>query len=318
VSVVLVVAGLVGLYFGGEVLVRNASRLAGLLGVPPMAVGLTVVAFGTSAPELAATVVAAVRGAPAIAIGNVIGSNIANIGLILGLTALVYPLVTRWSFVRREVPFMVGATVVTMVLTLDGRLGALEGILLMAGLAAFVLLAFRGGPPARAASWEHTADAPAPATVGPTAARSPVAALLLALVGIGVLVAAAQALVVGAVDIAEGFGVSQRVIGLTLVAVGTSLPEMASSLVAAVRRETDIILGNVIGSNVFNLLCVLAIAALVRPMEVDVDTVRVDALVMLAFSVVVVPMVMTGLRLGRREGAVLLAGYVAYVVLLFS
>jgi cation:H+ antiporter len=306
VDVLLVVVGLLGLYLGGELLVRSASALARALGLSPLVIGLTVVAFGTSAPELAATIAAALRGAPEIALGNVVGSNIANVGLILALTALVFPLVTRWAFVRRELPVLLAATALGSLLLLDGRLGRPEGVVLLLGLVAFLALSFRGGSPT-----EAVAD---PSPRSGSVARS----AALATLGIGVLVGGAQALVAGAVDIAAALGVSERVIGLTMVAIGTSLPELASSIVAALRRETDIILGNIVGSNVFNLFAVLGVAALVHPITVDAVAVRADLLVMAAFSIVMVPMVLRGLRLGRREGAALLAAYGVYVAFLFS
>jgi cation:H+ antiporter len=309
VDAALVVIGIAGLYGGGDLLVKHAARLARVVGLSPLVIGLTVVAFGTSAPELAATVVAAVRGVPEIALGNVIGSNIANIGLILGLTALLYPLATRWGFVKRELPFLVVATMAAAAMLLDGRLDRVEGGVLLAGLALFLVVALRGAPlpPAHPAS-EQPPRRPAGATWRE---------LALAMLGIVVLVAAAQALVSGATGIARGFGVSERVIGLTMVAVGTSLPELASSLVAVLRRETDIILGNVIGSNVFNLLSVLAVAGLVHPIAVDAAQLRLDLAVMLGFTLVAVAMLLTGMRVGRREGAALLLAYAAYVLLLF-
>jgi cation:H+ antiporter len=309
VDVVLVLLGVAGLYAGGELLVRNASRLAAALGLSPLVIGLTVVAFGTSAPELAATLAAAFRGAAEIATGNVVGSNIANVGLILGLMALVYPLMTSWAFIRREVPFMVLATVLALALFADGRLGALEGSVLLAAMAAFLLLAFRAPG--------EVATAAVPAVVDGGRRGSALVPLALALTGIAVLIGGAQALVAGAVSIAQDLGVSQRVIGLTMVAIGTSLPELASSMVAALRRETDLILGNIVGSNVFNLLFVLGLAALVHPFEVDVVALRIDLIVMTGFSLVLVPMVITGLRVGRAEGAVLLLAYGAYVAFLF-
>jgi cation:H+ antiporter len=340
VDVILVVIGVIALYFGGELLVRHASSLAAALGISPMVVGLTVVAFGTSAPELAATLVAAWRGAPELAVANVIGSNVANIGLILGLTALAYPLVSNASFVRREVPWMLLASVLAVPLLADGRIGRPEGFLLWAALALFLVAAFRtrsveeavdlnvavgaGGGPAVAAPGDPAAtaagaspagsvpDGPAqrPGTIG----RS----VVWIAVGIAALALGAQALVDGATGLALALGVPQRVIGLTLVAVGTSLPELASSLVAALRRETDIILGNVIGSNLFNLLAVLGTAAVVHPIAVEAATVRIDLLVMLAFAVVVVPLLLWGgHRIGRRGGIVLVVGYGAYIAWLF-
>jgi cation:H+ antiporter len=309
VNVVLVVVGLVGLYLGGELLVRSASSLARALGISPMVIGLTVVAFGTSAPELAATLVAAFRGAPELAVANVVGSNIANIGLILGLTALAYPLATSTAFLRREVPWMLAATLLAMPLLFDGRLGRVEGLLLWLALAVFLLAAFRSGG-APAVVMDEVIDAAA-------APRRPWRDALSVAAGVAILAYGAHALVTGATALALIWGVPERVIGLTLVALGTSLPELASSLVAALRRETDIILGNVIGSNLFNLLAVLGTAAVVHPIEVPVAGLRLDLLIMLGFALAVVPLMLVGRRLGRRDGALLLAAYLAYVLWLY-
>jgi len=309
VNVVLVVIGLVGLYLGGELLVRSASSLARALGISPMVIGLTVVAFGTSAPELAATLVAALRGAPELAVANVVGSNVANIGLILGLTALAYPLASNASFLRREVPWMLGATVLALPLLFDGRLGRLEGLLLWFALAVFLLAAFRsGGAPAVLVE---------DGVSGAAAERRPWRDVLGVAAGVAILAYGAHALVTGATALALIWGVPERVIGLTLVALGTSLPELASSLVAALRRETDIILGNVIGSNLFNLLLVLGTAAVVHPIEVPPVGLRLDLAIMLVFALAVPPLMLADGRLGRRRGALLLVAYVAYVVWLY-
>ncbi len=306
-DVALVVVGLAGLAYGGDLLVANASRLAGALGVSPMVIGLTVVAFGTSAPELAASVVAALRGSPELALGNVIGSNIANVGLILGASALMWPLATRWSFVRKEVAFMIGASIAAALLLLDGELSRLDAGLLLVGLVVFLFVSFRGGGMA------------APAAPLVAAERTPSSRpALLALAGAGLLALAAHALVTGAVGLAEVWGVSERVIGLTMVAIGTSLPELASSVAAAVRRQGDIVLGNIVGSNVFNLLSVLGIAGVIQPLQADVSALRLDLLVMLAAAVLVAPMAVSGWRVGRREGAFLLVCYLAYVLLVLA
>jgi len=311
VSFVLVAVGLVGLYLGGELLVRNASALARAIGVSPMAIGLTVVAFGTSAPELAATLVAALRGAPELAVANVVGSNVANVGLILGLTALFYPLVATWSFLRREVPWMLAATVLVFPLLYDGSLGRGEGVVLWLALAVFLVVAWRSGGGAVAS----VPVGQAARAAGPRDAAW--ARALGAAAGVLVLAYGAQALVAGATALALVWGVPERVIGLTLVAVGTSLPELASSVVAALRRETDIILGNVIGSNIFNLLAVLGTAALVHPLAVPAVALRIDLLLMTAFSLAIVPLLLRGRRLGRLDGALLLAAYLAYVLWLY-
>lgn len=307
-SYLLVAIGVAALYAGGDLLVNHASRLARSLGISPMVIGLTVVAFGTSAPELAATLAAAIRGVPELAVANVTGSNVANVGLILGSTALFYPLVTNWSFLRREVPWLLGVTVLAIPLLYDGRIGRLEGGLLLVVLAAFLVAAFRSGG-APGVEVPHADDPP----------RTPAwRSGVWVAVGVVVLALGAQALVAGATTLALAWGVPARVVGLTLVAVGTSLPELASSLVAALKRQTDIILGNVVGSNLFNLLAVLGTAALVHPIVVEPVGVRVDLWVMFGFSVAIVPLLLRGRRLGRRGGALLFTAYVVYVVTLFT
>lgn len=309
-SYLLIALGIALLYVGGELLVRHASRLATAYRVSPLVIGLTVVAFGTSAPELATSLLAAVRGSAEIALGNVIGSNSANIGLILGLTALIYPLTTQARFVRREVPFMIGVGVLLVVILANGVVGRPEGALLLGLLALYLGVLLRGGE--RPDVEQAFAQA-----YGDKAVR-PVWAMLGALLGLSLLVGGAQALVEGAVSLARTLGVSERVIGLTLVAVGTSLPELASSLIAALRRESDIVLGNLIGSNIFNVLGILGVTALAAPLALPLAAVRLDLLVMLGFSLLVLPFLATGLRLGRREGAVLLIAYAAYVAVLYS
>jgi cation:H+ antiporter len=307
VSVVLVLVGVVLLYAGGEVLVRSASSLAARLGVRPMVIGLTVVAFGTSAPELAASLTAALSGTPEIAIGNVVGSNIANVGLILGLTAMVYPLVTGSRFVRREVPLMLVVTALLMPVLWGGAVLRWEGALLLVLLGGFLWVITRTGSTvldeASAPPREH-----APAWLG----------VLGTAVGVALLWFGARSLIGGAVGIATSLGIPQRVIGLTLVAVGTSLPELASSMVAAMRRETDIILGNIVGSNVFNLLAVLGTTALVQPIRFDGAGATVDVVVMALFSVALLPLMWRGERLGRVAGVFLLASYAVYILTLVA
>lgn len=305
-DVALVLIGIAGLAYGGDLLVANASRLARAFGVSPLAIGLTVVAFGTSAPELAASLVAVLRGAPDIALGNVLGSNVANVGLILGASALMMPLSTTWSFVRREVLFMIVASLLATLLMFDGVLSLLEALVLLLGIAAFLVVTFRGD--AGASSVRVAARGGEP--------RGRPA--LLALVGVALLALAAQALVTGAVGLAQAWGVSERVIGLTMVAVGTSLPELASSVAAALRRQGDIVLGNIVGSNVFNLLLVLGAAGALRPLQAAVPALRFDLLAMLAAALVVAPIAITGWRVGRREGLFLLACYAAYVSFVFA
>lgn len=310
-SVVLLVAGVALLYGGGEVLVNSASNLARAFGLGPLVIGLTVVAFATSAPELFATLVGVLEGAPDLSMGNVLGSNIANIALILGLSALLRPLVGRGHFLKREIPLLIAAALVPFLVLVDGEIGRFEGALLFASLLGYLVYLLRNGEPPEvireyAAQFQHP---PWPRWRG---------ALGVAL-GLALLVLGAHLLVEGAVEIARLLGLSERVIGLTLVAFGTSLPELASSLVAARRREGDIVLGNIVGSNIFNVLCVLGLTATIRPIGVVRSTISLDLWVGLALSVALLPLLLVGrrMRLARGEGAVLLASYLAYVWVLF-
>ena len=302
-DVALIVLGIGLLYGGGESLVRFASSLALRFRLSPLIVGLTVVAFGTSAPELAATLTASLSGAQAIAVGNVVGSNIANVGLILGVAALLLPIVIRKSVLVREMPVMLLASALPLLLFADGHLNRTEGAVLVALLLAYLVWMLR------TPNEEETLDAPA------------LYPLWLTLAGIAgglaLLVVGAQVLVEGASALARAFGVPERVIGLTLVAVGTSLPELASSLVAVLRRETDLVLGNIIGSNIFNVLFILGVTSVVTPVTLPFATLRPDLLVMLAFAGLTTLFLFTGRTLSRWEGLVLVAAYGGYVVWLF-
>jgi cation:H+ antiporter len=307
----LIAGGIVLLYAGGELLVRNASALARAWGLSPMVIGLTIVAFGTSAPELAASLTASLQGSPEIALGNVVGSNSANIALILAVTALLHPLRAQASFLRREVPIMVGASGLLALMLLGGTIGRIEGAVLVLLLIAYLWTLFRGDElPGVEEEFRE-------AYGGPAARAAPWAALAGAAVGLASLVAGAQSLVAGATSLARGLGVPELIIGLTLVAVGTSLPELATSVIAALKGEPDIALGNVVGSNVFNVLGIVGVTSLVRPIAVPFASVGLDLAMMIGFSVLLVPFLVTGLRLGRREGAVLLATYVGYVAFLY-
>jgi cation:H+ antiporter len=311
-DLLLVAAGAILLYGGGESLVSGASALARTLGMSPLVVGLTVVAFGTSAPELAATLAASLQGSPEIAFGNVVGSNIFNVGLILGVAALIFPLAARARFLRREMPFLIGTSALMLLLVRNGRVGRGEGAVLLALFAAYLWLILRKDEESTRVAAEFAQE------YGKVTA--PLwASVLRVVVGIAVLVVGAKILVMGAVGVARSFGISERVIGLTLVAFGTSLPELASSIVAAVRREGDIVLGNIVGSNIFNVLAILGTASLTVPidLQVGVDT-WVDLGVMLAFSVALWPFLHTQRRLDRWEGLVLLAGFAAYMGWLFA
>jgi cation:H+ antiporter len=295
--------GLTLLVGAAHFLVRGASSLALRLGLSPLVVGLTVVAFGTSAPELVVSVQAALAGAGGIAVGNVVGSNIANIGLILGAAALVRPFLTDASVLRRDLPVLLAATGLGVGILFDRTVGRAEGAVLVVALGAYLAWSVHE---ARRQSLDRRSEAAEPpATPAGSAWRD-------AVLGLAGLVVGADLFLSGAVGLAEAAGVPNAVIGLTVVALGTSLPELATSIVAAVRGESEIAVGNVVGSNLFNVLGILGVAALVRPI-VAPGLQTVDLLVMTAFAAVLLPMMWSGRRLVRLEAALLAAGYVGYV-----
>ena len=303
----LFVAGLVALIAGAELLVRGASRLAYALGIAPLVVGLTVVAFGTSAPEIAVSVGAVTRGQVDLAVGNVVGSNIFNVLFILGLSALITPLVVARQLIRQEVPLMIGVSVLLLVFALDGMIGRVEAATLCAGMIGYTVFLIR----------QSRAEAAAPERAEPVAATGRGALALdsvFVIVGLVLLVLGAGWLVEAAVTFARWLGVSELVIGLTIVAAGTSLPEVASSIVAAILGERDIAVGNVIGSNLFNLLACLGIAGLVaaEPLAVAPSVRAFDLPVMVAVAFVCLPVFFTGASIERWEGGVLFGYYIAY------
>ena len=306
ISLLFVIGGIALLYFGGEVLVESAKRIAFYFGMSPMAIGLTVVAFATSAPELAAAMTANLRGAPDLAVGNAIGSNITNVGLILGTTAILYVLPATPRFLRREMAFMVGVTVLMYPVLLTSRvIGRLEGLALFGLLIFFLYTLLRD--PGHQHVYAETDVSPAPlwrSSAGVT-------------VGVGLLVGGAYILVDGASDIALALGVPERVIGLTVVALGTSLPELAACLVAGKKGEVDMVMGNIVGSNIFNLLCILGLTAVVAPIPVAAQVVSLDFWVMLGTSALLLGFLVLTRELRRVEGLVLVAIYVAYSLWLF-
>lgn len=311
-EVLLILAGAALLYVGGERLIDDASEIARHLGMSPLVVGLTVVAFATSSPELAASLAAALTGTPDVAFGNVVGSNIANLGLILGVTAIISPLLAGGRFLYRELPFLLAASVGSIGVVLDGRIGRIDATILLLGIVFYLWWLLRERPAeAEAVEAEFQAEY----------ARPPKALWKSALgvaIAVALLVLGARLLVHGSVGIARVAGVSERVIGLTVVALGTSLPELAGSIAATLKGKPDIALGNLIGSNVFNLLFILGATAMVQPLIVDPVGALVDLAVMLGFTVVVWPFLWSRLRIGRMEGSVLVLGYVVYMASLFA
>lgn len=306
-----VLLGLVMLFFGGERLVRGSSALALRLGLTPLVVGLTVVAFGTSAPELVVSVQATLAGQGAVAIGNVIGSNSLNIGLILGLTALIYPLKVQLQILRIDTPILVGVSLLAAWMLSDLRLGRGEGAVLFAGIIAYTTFTVLYARKVKASAEVEAQFADAvPALRG-----SVWTDVLFIAIGLGLLAAGSHYLVDGATLLARDAGVSEAIIGLTIVALGTSTPELVTCIVAAVKKEPDIALGNIIGSNIFNVLGILGAAALVRPMTGDGIKVT-DLYVAVAFAVALVPILFSGRIMQRWEGGLLLAGYVIYAITL--
>jgi cation:H+ antiporter len=305
------VAGLVLLVAGAEFLVRGASRLAAALGISPLVIGLTVVAYGTSAPELAVSVMSAHAGQPDIAFGNVVGSNIFNVLFILGICSLISSLRVDAQLIRVDVPIMVGVSLVALVMGLDGRIGRADGVILATGIVTYTVLSIRQSRRAsKAVEREYAQEfGEKPKTRAQLALD-----VGLVLVGLALLVAGSRWLVHGAVAAAKALGVSELVIGLTIVAAGTSMPEVATSVVAALRKERDIAVGNVVGSNIFNILSVLGFASLLSPSGIAVSrqAVMFDVPVMIAVAVACLPIFFTGHRIARWEGALFLGYYVFY------
>ncbi|HEY9038955.1 MAG TPA: calcium/sodium antiporter [Roseovarius sp.] len=295
------IGGLVGLFFGGEALVRGSVGIARRMAISPLLIGLTVVGFGTSTPELLVSVDAALRGVPDIAIGNIVGSNIGNILLIVGLSALVYPIKVMGSTLRRDTAVMVGAALLLVPLFYMAQIGRLSGLLLVTGLAGYLIWAYR--QPGEAVDDDDGAPAPA----------STIVSVLWVIGGLVALMLGARFLVDGAVNIARGYGISEAFIGLTIVAVGTSLPELATSLIAAFKRQSEIAIGNIVGSNIFNVLGILGVTALISPIPVASRFLTFDLPVMIAASLVLTGLLLSRPVIGRGIGVMMLAGYVAYV-----
>lgn len=308
-SLFLILLGVALLYAGAEALVRGAVAIATQLGITPLVIGLTIVAMGTSMPEMVVSVAAALRGSGEIAVGNIVGSNIGNIALILGVAALIAPTLVQARVVRVEMPLVVVVSVLVSVMLWDGEMGRLAGAVLVPILVGYLVVTIRRtrkeGREAKAEFAESLPETP----------RRTWLNLLLVVVGLGLLVGGARMLVSGAVTIAQDLGINEAIIGLTIVAIGTSLPEMATSVVAALKGQGDIAIGNVVGSNLFNMTGILGVAALVSPLH-DVDVGMVSLLIMTILSFVLLPLMKSGERVSRLEGGLLLAAYVGYIVYL--
>ena len=305
----LLIAGLIALFYGGNWLARGASNLAMSFGVSVLVIALTFVAIGTSMPELLVSLQAALIGKSDFALGNVIGSNIANIGLILGVTGLIAPLSVKAVLLRREIPIMILFSICVVALTLDGDINRPDGSILLLAFVAFNVMLYRWAKRERNERERLLADLDEMPQCGRNRARE----FTWLLLGVLALVLGSRMMVEGAVNLARMVGVSELVIAITLVAFGTSLPELAASISAAYHGETDLAIGNVVGSNIANLLLILGATAFVQPIEVNRAEVQLEFVVMLAFSVLLIPFLRHH-QLGRRQSAIFLGAYLAFII----
>ena len=301
-DILLILGGLAGLVIGGELLVRGAVRTAGALGVSPLIIGLTLVGFGTSTPELVTSVQAALLGSPGVAVGNIVGSNICNILLILGVAALIRPVDAEPRGLRRDGPALAAATLIGLAAILWGDLGRVVGAGFVAALLGYLLWLY--------ASERRRADA---ANDPPPERKGLWSGLPLTLAGLALVVTGADWLVTAAIALAQVWQVSDSLIGLTIVAVGTSLPELTASVAAAARGRGDVALGNIVGSNIFNILGILGVTALVEPLAAPAEIIAFDVWVMVAATAALIWVAATGARVTRGEGALLLGGYGVYL-----
>lgn len=311
ISIIKLLTGFALLFFGGDWLVNGGVALARKFRISSLVIGMTIVAFGTSAPELLVSMISAIKGSAGIAMGNVLGSNIANIGLILGLTAILCPIPTQNSKVLANGIIMMLASVVLLVFSINGGISRLEGFVLFAGILLFTSISIVKGRTAR--TEEKESDIPQKEMAVPTA-------ILLIILSCAMLAFGADFMVDGATVLARSMGVSDKVIGLTVVALGTSLPELAASVAAALKKELDISIGNIIGSNIFNILCVLGVSGSIRPITFEYAQYNTDFIYMLAFSsallILVQPWKAQG-RLGRLAGTLFFLAYIYYAISLF-
>lgn len=307
IEIVLYLAGgLVMLFVGAEGLIRGSSSLAIKMGIAPLVVGLTVVAFGTSTPELVVSLKAAIIGNGSISLGNVIGSNIANIALILGIAALVRPLDIHAKVIMREIPIMIGLSIMLIIFLLDEELAFVEGLIFVIGIVVYIVVNIK------MARNEKSAEVSSEFEEGLKSKLGTPISFVFIVVGLTLLIVGANLFVQSAVEIAKVFYVSDAVIGLTIVAIGTSLPELITSVVASYKKESDIAVGNVVGSNIFNILAILGITALIIPIS-SAGIGYIDLGVMLFTAILLWPLSRTSFSITRFEGAFLLLGYAGYI-----
>ena len=299
------VGGLIMLFIGAEGLIRGSSTLAIKIGITPLIVGLTVVAFGTSAPELVVSLKAALVGNSSISLGNVIGSNIANIALILGIASLIRPLYVHANIIMREIPIMIGVSILLIVLLLDGEVGFIDGLIFVLGIIVYTIVNIYMARKEKSSEVKEEFEEGLKSRLGVSVS------IIFVVIGLVLLIVGANFFVQSAVAIAKLFNISDAIIGLTIVAIGTSLPELITSIVASYKKESDIAIGNVVGSNIFNILGILGITALIVPIS-STGISNLDLIIMVLTAILLVPISKSGMRISRIEGLFLVAGYVAY------
>jgi len=303
---IFLVLGLVALFIGAEGLIRGSSALALKIGITPLVVGLTVVAFGTSTPELVVSLKAALIGNSSISLGNIVGSNIANIALILGISAIIRPLDVHANIIRREIPIMIGISILLVLLLIDGELGLVDGIIFVLGIVIYTIVNIT------MARKEKNAEVEKEFKEGLKTRLGVPLSIIMIVGGLGLMILGANLFVTSSISIAKVIGVSDAIIGLTIVAIGTSLPELITSVVAAYKNESDIAIGNVVGSNIFNILGILGITALI--ISVSSSGINyIDFGAMLFAALILLPLSKTGFRITRLEGLFLVLGYAAYI-----
>lgn len=309
-QLLLVAVGLVMLFFGAEWLVKGSVAIANKLRISQLVIGLTIVAFGTSAPELAVSVSSAMQGIPDVALGNVVGSNIVNIGLILGIAAIISPIVVKRNVIRKEIPILIGLSFLLILISVDGVISFVDGLMLVSGIVVFSVFSYR-------TSKKESADVTSviESEEFHIVAKKNLMPKTVFLIGVGLtlLTFGSFLTVENAVKIAQQIGMSDRIIGLTLIAVGTSLPELITSVVAARKGHADLSVGNILGSNIFNILAIVGTSSIISEIAVN-NLMWFDYFVMIGFALVLLPIVRTGFVISRIEGILLLVGYVGYTI----
>lgn len=301
INIVYFIIGIAGLIAGGELLVRGASRFAKNLGISPVIIGLTVVAFGTSSPEFVVCLTAALQGASDITVGNIVGSNIANIALILGVAAIIKPISIHQSITRVQTPFMILLTILVFIIALNHYIGRAEGLIVFLMLPVLIFYSYYSYKNDKIENGENNGSA-----------KKPIIQLVMLTVGLFFLILGARLTVSSGIEFARMFGLSELVIGVTIIAIGTSLPELSTAIFSALKNEHEIIVGNVVGSNIFNL-GILGLVALIHPITVNPEALKLDFPVMIVLSILIYPVMKIGSRISRVEGAVLLCFYFGFM-----